>query len=108
MSLRVYKRTAEKLYNVSQLQSNTHRVIADVRFGLKNRRFSVVLIEGENKLLTLAQFLLLLYINQNRLQAEQLQFSLVKNFDVTPPLDEVDKLIGYLCVRWAIDDGNDH
>lgn len=81
------------------------RVYADHCFGpSKAKRFSVTLVEGEENAFWFAQVQLLFHLNTRTNDRMSGEFAFVRYFEITPPIDNVDRVLNCLCLRWATGD----
>jgi len=89
------------------LLNKYQRVFADPSFGpSKKDMFSVVLIKSDVGTYWFGRVLVLFHLRHGDSLQEECAF--VQYFDITPPMDEVDKSLRCICLRWSTDDGKDH
>lgn len=85
------------------------KVFADGAFdSTKCLWFNIVPVQGEGNLYWFAQTLLYFHVNLHGPNSEETEFVFLQYFDVTFPVDEIDKELYCVCLQRATDAGLDH
>lgn len=87
----------------------TERVYADSMFGPSNDiRFSVVQVDGNDKSFCTDQMLLLFHLKTLLGKTIIGKFAFVRCFDIILLIDNIDRILNYLCLRWASEGNMDY
>lgn len=71
------------------------------------RQFSLLFVKGDDNLYWFAQGLLLSHIETIVIKGDHNVFDAVKYIDMMPVMDKVDKILGFIWLRWATDGETD-
>lgn len=82
---------------------------ADNSFGsTKSRRFSAGLVEGDDNEFWFAQVQLLFQRTIEAGKRHLKEYSFVQDFDKSTPIDELDRILSVVYLRWPTTDEKDH
>lgn len=105
ISLDSYDEQSGRIKKDVQFLASVQRVYADVAFGpSKAERFSVVLVESDGGDFWFSRVMLLFHLRTRSKTEMSGEFALIQYFEITSPIDSVDRVLRCLCLRWATDD----